>query len=213
VVSAGASTTRYYLSADGTKGAGDTLIGSRPVPALAPNGQTGSVSIGSATVTVPSTVVPGTYHLLACGEDTNAVKEAIETNNCTSSTGTVQVAFPDLVETFASAPPASIQRGHTFSLTDTVRNQGAVSAGASTSRYYLSLDTVKGSGDTLLAGSRSVGILAGSASSSGTVSVTVPAGTVPNVYRVLACADDTLVVKEVNETNNCVDAGPLTVTP
>jgi hypothetical protein len=35
-------------------------------------------------------------------------------------------------------------------VTDTARNQGQVGAAASTTRYYLSLDTVKGAGDVLL---------------------------------------------------------------
>jgi hypothetical protein len=34
----------------------------------------------------------------------------------------------------------------------------------------------------------------------------VPSSTASNTYRVLACAHDTNVVKEVNETNNCAVA-------
>jgi len=41
------------------------------------------------------------------------------------------------------------------------------------------------------------------ATSSGTVTVTVSAGTASGTYFLLACADDTLVVKETNESNNC----------
>src|SRR5206468_1907433 len=41
------------------------------------------------------------------------------------------------------------------------------------------------------------------ATSSGTVTVTVSAGTAGGTYFLLACADDTLVVPETNESNNC----------
>jgi hypothetical protein len=70
----------------------------------------------------------------------------------------VTVTRPDLVETGATTTPAAPVRapGTTFSVTDTARNSGAVAAGASTTRYYLSLDGVKNAGDTLLTGSRAV---------------------------------------------------------
>jgi CARDB len=47
-----------------------------------------------------------------------------------------------------------------------------------------------------------------------TVSVTVPSGTTPGAYYLLACADDLNVVKEQIETNNCgAAASPVTITP
>lgn len=54
---------------------------------------------------------------------------------------------------------------------------------------------------TLLAGQSSIG----------TVSVTIPPGTTAGIYFLLACADDTKLVSETNETNNCV-ASANTVT-
>ena len=67
---------------------------------------------------------------------------------------------PDLVQTVVSDPPAAAAPGSSFKLVDTVQNQGLVAAAASTTRYYLSTDQQKGSGDTLLTGSRSVPSLA-----------------------------------------------------
>ena len=107
-----------------------------------------------------------------------------------------------------------VQRGHSFSVTDTVQNLGSVSAAASTNRYYLSLDDFKGAGDILLLGTRSVGVLQASGTSTGTVTVTIPAGTAPKSYRLLVCADDTNAVKELNEIDNCTTPNALlTVTP
>jgi len=97
---------------------------------------------------------------------------------------------PDLSATaVVMSPPAPVRApGTTFSVTDTVHNVGAAPSGSSTTRYYLSLDAVKNAGDTLLTGSRAVPGLAGDASQSGTVTVTMPAATPLNTYFLLACA-------------------------
>jgi hypothetical protein len=113
------------------------------------------------------------------------------------------VTRPDLVVTAVTNPPGTARPGGSFSVTATVKNQGLASAGSSTVRYYLSLDGVQGTGDKLLSGSRSVASLAVGASSTGTVTVTIPSSTVSGTYFLLACADDTKVVAESNEGNNC----------
>jgi subtilase family serine protease len=112
------------------------------------------------------------------------------------------VSAPDLTGTGVSDPPATVVDGSSFSVTDTVQNIGNVAAAASTTRYYLSTTTSK-IGAHLLNGSRSVPSLAPSATSSGTVIVTVPAGMAIGTYFLLACADDTLAVAESSESNNC----------
>ena len=58
------------------------------------------------------------------------------------------VTRPDLAETAAITTPAAPVRapGTTFSVTDTAQNVGAVASGASTTRYYLSLDGSEGRG-------------------------------------------------------------------
>ena len=62
----GPSTTRYYLSLDGSKDAGDVLLtGTRSVPALA----AGASHTGTVTVTIPATTPLNTYFLLACADD------------------------------------------------------------------------------------------------------------------------------------------------
>src|SRR5215831_3502483 len=109
---------------------------------------------------------------------------------------------PDLVESAVGNPPATVAAGGTFSVTDTVTNQGAGPAAASTTRYYLSNDQARSGNDVLLTGSRSLLGLAAGGTSTGTVTVTVPAGT-SGTYFVLACADDLGVVVESTEGNNC----------
>jgi parallel beta-helix repeat protein len=110
---------------------------------------------------------------------------------------------PDLVGSAVSDPPASARLASSFPVTDTVLNQGNAPAGASTTRYYLSLDATKGSTDQLLTGSRAVPALVPGATSTGTATVKISTKTVPGTYFVLACADDKRRVTESNESNNC----------
>jgi subtilase family serine protease len=198
---AGPSITRYYLSVDTVKGSGDILLtGSRSVPKLAP----GLTSTAAVDVTIPSGTALGAYYLLACADATKIVVEINETNNCIASGSTMQLRAPDLIETSVSNPPPTSSLESTFSVTDTVKNQGNADAGPSITRYYLSVDTVKGSGDILLTGSRSVPSLAPGETSTAAVNVTIPSSTPLGVYYLLACADGTKVVAESDETNNCI---------
>jgi hypothetical protein len=82
------STTRYYLSLDAVKSAGDMLLnGSRGVPTLA----AGASHSGTVTVTIPAATPSNTYFLLACADAPNTVVETDETNNCKASSTTVAV--------------------------------------------------------------------------------------------------------------------------
>jgi subtilisin family serine protease/uncharacterized membrane protein len=76
--SGGASTTRFYLSANTRLDATDVLLdGSRLVPGLA----AGSSSTGSTTVTIPAATPPAYYYVLVIGDADNSVPEVTETNN------------------------------------------------------------------------------------------------------------------------------------
>ena len=103
----------------------------------------------------------------------------------------VAVQLPNLVTTAVSAPPATIAPGGTFSVTDTTANLGQAPAGASVTQYYLS-STTSLDGILMPVGSRSVPALAAGATSSGTLTATVPSTLWPNTpYYLLACANST----------------------
>jgi subtilase family serine protease len=205
---AGASTTRFYLSANGLLDASDTPLGGRAVPALA--GATNSS--GSTLLTIPAGTSAGTYYVLAVADGDGAVAEYSETNNV--GLAWIQIG-PDLVMTALTAP-ATAGIGASISVSDTTKNQGGGTAGASTTRFYLSTNGIVDASDALL-GVRDVGALAAGASSSGTTTLTIPAGTAAGAYYVLAQADGAGVVGETAETNNTtyafVQVGPdLTIT-
>jgi len=173
----------------------------RAVPALG----AGAASTGSVTVTISASTAVGPYFLLACADDTGQIPETNESNNCRASTGPVQVtpASADLIVSSVEDPAASTLSGGSFRVTDITRNVGAASAGASTTRYYLSLDAIRGAGDILLSGVRAIPPLAPGAVSTAAVTVFIPSGTPAGTYLLLACADDLGVVAETNEGNNC----------
>jgi subtilase family serine protease len=197
--SAAASITQYYLSSYTSKNTASTLLnGSRRVPALTAGGS----ASGTTTVIVPSNMAVGSYYLLACADDTNLVPETNETNNCAATPTKLQVG-PDLIETGVSSSPMVIGAGSTLQVTDTTINQGGGSAAASITQYYLSSYTTKNTASTLLSGSRQIPGLTAGASSSGTSTVTVPSNMAAGSYYLLACADDTNLVAETNESNNC----------
>jgi hypothetical protein len=209
---ASASTTRYYLSADAVKNAGDVLLtGTRGVPTVAP----GAVHAGTVNLTIPTTTPLGAYYLLACADDLAKVGETYEANNCiATTTAAVTVTRHDLTTTAVGVPPATKKRGTVFAMSDTAQNVGTVQAAASSTRYYLSLDPVKSANALQLSGTRTVPVLAAGASHFGTVNVTLPAGAAANTYYVLACADGAGTVVEVDETNNCkASATTMIVTP
>ncbi len=71
------STTRFYLSLNGTLDAADILLDAeRTVAAVAVNG----ISTGATVVTVPAGLT-GRYNLLAIGDGYGVVAEASEINN------------------------------------------------------------------------------------------------------------------------------------
>jgi subtilase family serine protease len=196
---AAATTTRFYQSPDAIRNKGDKLLaGTRAVPELS----AGESSTGPTTLIIKAGTPAGAYFLLACADDRKVVAEGpAESNNCRAAP--VNVRGPDLIESSVSNPPSSRVAGSTFSVTDTVQNAGDAAAGDSTTRYYLSPDQFRNSGDKRLNGVRSVGTLAPGGSANGTTVVTIPLTTVPGLYYVLACADDKKAVGETNEKNNC----------
>ncbi len=206
---AASSKTRYYLSTDAVKSAGDALLaGTQSIPSLT----AGASRSATTTVTIPAATPLASYFLLACADDLDAVDETDEADNCLATPGaTVTVGRPDLVVSTLSAPPATRARGSSFPVTDRTQNLGPVASDSSKTRYYLSLDTVRSASDTLLSQSRSVPALQPGDGQAKTVSVKIPSSTPLASYFVLACADDGGDVVETNETNNCA-ASATTVT-
>lgn len=191
-----ASTTRFYLSPDATWSAGDVLLdGSRVVPELPP----GASSAGSTSVTIPAGTAAGSFYVLAKADADNVIAENQEGNNATART--IRIG-PDLTVSSVTLSASSVAEGAVVTVTDTILNQGAGAAGPSVTRFYLSVNTALDAADVPLTPGRAVSNIAAGASSAGPTPVTIPDGTLPGKYYVLAKADGEDVVAEGLESNN-----------
>jgi subtilase family serine protease len=190
---AGPSTTSFYLSTNFSLDSTDTFLGSRSVPALG----AGLTNAGSTTVTIPAGTELGTYYILVSSDDTNAVPESAETNNV--SYGITKVG-PDLTESGLTAPTSAVA-GATISVADTAKNAGGGSSGPSTTRIYFSTNITFDAADQPL-GDRTVPGLAPNGTNAGSTSVTIPPGTAPGVYYLIAVSDADGAVAETTESNN-----------
>jgi subtilase family serine protease len=192
-VTAGASTTSFYLSSNTLFEPTDPLIGSRPVPQLA----SGATHAASTVVTIPGSTTPGTYRIFAKADGPAVVPESSENNN--TRTDTIAIG-PDL-EVASMTAPATVGAGVAFSVSDTMSNGGGGGSTGSTTRFYLSPDSSFDATDTPLQ-SHAVDPLGPGASQTVATMVTVPAGTVGGQYYLIAVADANNVVAEASEINN-----------
>ena len=127
-----------------------------------------------------------------------ALPETTETNNTLSR---AILIGSDLVVS-ALTVPGNGAADSTIVVTDTTKNQGGAMAAASVTRFYLSVNSVLDSADTLLGSSRDVPPLAAGISSSGSTTMVIPAATAPGTYYIVAKADADGTLPETSETNN-----------
>jgi subtilase family serine protease len=189
-----ASVTAFYLSTNGTLDAADLPLGTRDVPALAPNAS----SPAATPLTIPPDTAVGSYFIIAKADAGNALVETLETNNVRAA-GPIRIG-PDLTVS-SLVVPAVAGDGDTVTLTEITANSGGGAAAPSRTEWYLSANAGLDASDMLL-GSREVGPLAAGASSSTTTPVVIPAGLPAGLYYILARADSAGSVLETIETNN-----------
>ena len=199
VSAAPTTVTRFYLSMSPTPDASAIVIGSRKVPILA----AGATSTVSTTVTLPAGI-GGTFYVLAMADADNQVLELNETNDYMASTS-IKIG-PDLTITGISGPSNGAPGG-TILVSEGTKNNGVSPTPGSTTKFYLSTSSAYGPGATLI-GSRGVPALAAGATSSVSISLTLPNG-IAGLYYLFAVADADNQVAELNETNN---VGSTTVT-
>ena len=199
------SSTGFYLSTGVTIDATAVFLGSRPVGELS----TGATGTGSVSLQIPPGTAPGSYYVIARGDWNGAVPETTETNNDRAG-GVVRIGG-DLVVTAVTAPAVAMANG-AISVTDATKNQGTAPAPESATGFYLSLDFAYSANDVLL-GSRAVGPLGVSQTSTTSTQLWIPAGTLPGTYYVVAVADWNGVVPETTENNNSRFSGSVRIGP
>ena len=130
-------------------------------------------------------------------------------------TQTYKISMVDLVMTVVSTTATNVNVGASFIIDNTEKNQGTtnMTVNSNTVKFYLSTDATITSADIVLTGTRSgvASLLTAGASSVATTTVTVPASTPPRSYYIGAIADATLAQPEINESNNWLAGGIITV--
>lgn len=210
-----------FLSVDDVVTSQDVYLGERSLGPLA----SGTSSSGTLTVSIPTGIAGGTYHLGALADRWGATPETCETNNGLAG-NTIDVTGPDLVATAASGP-ASGARGSSFSVFSSV---AAAAAGGAAPGFYvgvfLSTDAAITPADVII-GHRWVPGLSPGSSSSEAILVTVPPSLAAGTYHLGILVDDfelctwendfeecvTDAAKEPDGTNNAFIGGTIVVTP
>ena len=219
--SSAATTLRYYRSTDAIIMTSDTEVGTDTVVELAAS-ESGSLSVD---LTAPA--LAGTYYYGACVDAVEG--EANTRDNCSSS---VQIRVPeaDLVVESPAVSNSAPAAGTTFTLSATVRNDGAKASAVTTMRFYRSTDATITTSDTEvgtdtvegLAPSGTRSRAATSSSQSGRLASTEDSGTyyylgeleldapsTPGTFFYGACVDS--VPDESDTTNNCSSSAQITV--
>jgi subtilase family serine protease len=127
-----------------------------------------------------------------------AIAESNETNN-TRPSAAIKIG-PDLVVSVLTVPAAAAA-GTTFAVTEATKNQGGGVAPVTTTRFYLSGDSILDASDVAL-GTRGVPILQANATDQVNITLALPANTAVGTYYVIAQSDATQAVAETAETNN-----------
>ena len=188
-----ATTTRLWLSADNQLDGSDTLLGAVHVVPLAANASFSA----TAGTTIPAAVLPSKQFIIAEADGTRVQPEAREANNLKAKAMTIGADYTISVLSM----PASIPSGSAFTITESTRNSAAPTAISTTTRFYLSQDTVVDADDTPLAERTVPPLPTGSASAADTVAAIPPEATAGRWY-VLVIADASGDIPEINEANN-----------
>jgi subtilisin family serine protease/uncharacterized membrane protein len=187
-----ASVLRIYFSTNSILDGADTPLGDRQVPSL----PVGAISSGQTSITIPASLAPGTYYIIAEADATDQVAESLETNN--TALRAVPLG-PDLQISALTVPSSSMT---SVTVTDTTINQGAVSAASSVTKFYLSGDSILDAGDQVFQESRTIPVLGAGVSSTASTTLTLPSNIAAGTYYIIAKADADGLVGETQEANN-----------
>jgi subtilase family serine protease len=189
------SDLRVLFSIGGTAASGsdyESIGGSVTIPAGRESADIPVTAIDDLLAELPETVIltisPDPAYIVSAS---NSAVVTIQSDELLS----------DLAISSLTGPAAGAGAGDSIVLTETTRNQGGGAADPSTTRFYLSANSIRDGSDIPLGG-RSVAGLAAGATSSGSTTVVLPQQTAAGTWYVIAEADAEGVVIESSESNN-----------
>ena len=194
------STLRFYQSTDATISTSDTELDTRPIlPLDAAETREWRLPVLYAPTTA------GTYYYGACVDPLE--EETDKLNNCSEAV-TLSVGGPDLVVDSLAVSETSLSAGQRFSMSATVKNQGAgASIDLTTLRFYSSKDATISTDDTEL-DTRPILPLDAAETREWSLPV-LYAPTTAGTYYYGACVDP--LEEETDKLNNCSEAVTLSV--
>jgi subtilase family serine protease len=196
----------YLLSADTDRSADDVVLYTSTAALVA-----GTWADDYPPLQMPAGTAPGSYYLLCVAEATGPVAEANDTNNTAYAAMRILAPTPavDLAVTDVDAPSQPLAPGSSFEVSARLQNFGTVLALTSQLGYYLSADAVLSTDDQLVGAAVVEPPTNGKFAQTGSL-LSLPTGTGPGQYYLLAVADYPDELIEDNELNN-VFAQPLAV--
>lgn len=185
-----------YLSSNSTYDAGDTFLGNSSNYTIASS----SSSYLSGSLTIPTSLLPGSYYVIFVADYLNTIVESNESNNTNYTIITLTSPTYDL---YISSPAvsSSIAAGSSGTVNCYLYNGGSSSASGCNASYYLSTNTTLDASDVLLSTTSNYTISGGSYSYLSN-SITIPSSTVPGSYYIIFAADNSNTITETNEANN-----------
>src|SRR6185436_17411499 len=165
-----------------------------------------------SSVLIPADVNPGTYRVKITADAGNVVVEADETNN-TGQTGVLTIARGNLaVQSVTFTPPASRENG-SITVTHVLRNLASAPATVVPTISSLFLSATGNTSGLLFLGNVSAPQIAGGGTAALVKPVTIPLGTPPGLYFVVAKADADEAVIEGDENNSLASLTRLIIGP
>ena len=137
---------RFYLSADATLDAGDSVISTQTVANIA----AGATVQVTSTTALPSSAAPGAYFVLAKVDPDAVVVEQNDNNNTSTPIPmTIGMPTPDLVVS-AFSSPTTTQPGAMLQVTRSLQNVGNAASTAAKYTYFVSDNSVVSISDRAL---------------------------------------------------------------
>lgn len=145
---ANASKVEFYLSSNSSLSSSDFLIGTGNISGL----NVGNSDVHTGSFTIPTTVAPGKWYIIAKCDSDDDITEANENNNLRSKLFDVYPNKPDLKPISISISPNgnALVSGQSVNLYATIKNVGSSASIFTYSDYFLSDDTIYSSSDTYL---------------------------------------------------------------
>ncbi len=164
----------------------------------------GAVLNQSTTITVPSSLAPGTYYVWVLADNTSLLDQSNVNNDYAASAAfTLPGGAVDVQPLNVTRSPSSVAPGESLSIDWQIRNNGTAAADSSQSQVRITSSSSSGGGPANNVGSPvATGVIAAGATINQNTSIIVPASLTHGTYYVWVIADNTSLLDQSNVNND-----------